>query len=101
MGYPRTVVIPDTIETEGGLTDMETISPAWDSVQVQDKDDDGIKIIRSQIKSSSREYEDWMFDSSELAKPLVMPPSGSGINQRFFVTNTPGFFKGTLNSCDD
>jgi hypothetical protein len=87
QSYPRVVELPsDPIapakSTEDGLV---AVSPAWDCLaDKEEEEEDGAIAKESRIPRS------------ELEAPLVIPGSGSGINQRFFVTNAPDFFKSTL-----
>jgi hypothetical protein len=94
--YPQTVALPpDPIEPPPTNDDngLVAVSPAWDHIDnkrqpkaggaADDGDDDGIAA-------------EWAIDCHELDAPLVFPASGSGINQRFFVTNAPEFFNSTL-----
>jgi hypothetical protein len=110
-GYPQTVsVSTDPYPLLGGprgdsldddTSGLIAVSPAWDPLSTRTDENsnsnksnefgtDGAAVGRI-------DDNEWMFPCTELDAPLVMPPSGSGINQRFFVTNAPEFFKTTLN----
>jgi hypothetical protein len=110
-GYPQTVsVSTDPYPLLGGprgdsldddTSGLIAVSPAWDPLSTRTDENsnsnksnefgtDGAAVGRI-------DDNEWMFPCTELDAPLVMPPSGSGINQRFFVTNAPEFFKSTLN----
>ena len=100
IGYPRPVSVVNDHSAiwapiPSGLDDDSTslipVSPAWDQLHEVDDINDGEK--------STMEYDEWMFPCSELQDSLAIPPSGSGINQRFFVPKDPSFFKSTLQEC--
>ena len=82
QSYPQTVSLP-TGAIEPANDGLVAASPAWDSLG------------DSKMQTRKEEEDDHVWAAFDCETILPLPPSG-GINQRFFVTNAPEFFKATL-----